>query len=144
MLNHTAEMTSNGMAHLYTGMRSHVQDYRINRQRFLMQSAFNTAFQLQQTIDNVPGIPSYQKQRIDDLLTRFITTAEKIMTVDAAIKSKFKDFALQAKAVAPISTVLIELANTEVKQAHTRIDRANKTAITISDNRLQGWRENSV
>ena len=127
----SAEMTSNGMARLYTGMRSHVQDYRINRQRFLMQSAFNTAFQLQQTIDNVPGIPSYQKQRIDDLLTRFITTAEKIMTVDATIKSKFKDFALQAKAVAPISTVLIELANTEVKQAHTRIDRANKTAITI-------------
>ena len=127
----SAEMTSNGMARLYTEMRSHVQDYRINRQRFLMQSAFNTAFQLQQTIDNVPGIPSYQKQRIDDLLTRFITTAEKIMTVDATIKSKFKDFALQAKAVAPISTVLIELANTEVKQAHTRIDRANKTAITI-------------
>jgi signal transduction histidine kinase/ActR/RegA family two-component response regulator/HAMP domain-containing protein len=127
----SAEMTSSGMARLYTVMRSHVQDYRINRQRFLMQSAFNAAFQLQQAIDNAPGVQSYQKQRIDDLLTRFITTAEKIMTVQAAIKSKFNDFALQAKAVAPISTILIELANTEVKQARTRIDRANKTAISI-------------
>jgi signal transduction histidine kinase/ActR/RegA family two-component response regulator/HAMP domain-containing protein len=124
-------LASTVILRLYTVMHSQVQDYRINRQRYLMQSAFNTAFQIQQTIDMLPGLPTVQKQQVDDRLAKFFTTAEKIMSVDAAIKSKFKDFALQAEVVEPISATLVELVNTEVMQARSRIDRANTTSITI-------------
>ncbi len=125
------EMTSGALTGLYTVMHSHVQDYRINRQRFLMQSAFNAAFRLQRAIESRADSNALQRQRVDDLLARFFTTAEKILTVDTAIKSKFNDFALQAKAIEQISTALIDLANANVQKARARIDRANQAAIGI-------------
>ncbi len=122
---------SHGVASLYTQMRAHVQDYRISRKRHLMQSAFNTAFQIRNTITKSRNIPEDRIAAIEDLLDRFNTTAEEILAVDAAIKAKFNDFALQADAVAPISAALIELADREVGAAQARIARANTAAIAI-------------
>jgi signal transduction histidine kinase len=126
-----AVMTSARLAALFSEMRSYVQDFRISRQRHLMQSAFNTAYHLREKSTQAPDTSTDQKRLIGDLLDRFIATAEKIMDVDVAIKAKFNDFALQAKAVEPISSALIDLASNEVKQARARITRANRIAVGI-------------
>ena len=116
---------------LYAQMHAYVKDYRISRERYLMQSAFNTAFQIRGAIDRSEDIRAMQKQAIKKLLVQFGLTAESIMAVDVAIKSKFNDFAIQANAVAPISAALIELANNEVRITQSRIAWANKVAFII-------------
>ncbi len=126
-----AVLTSDILIHHFSQMRSHVQDYRISRKRFLMQSAFNTAYQLREAASKDPAVPADHLRLIDNLLKRFMATAEKILDIDVSIRAKFNDFALQAEAVAPISTTLIELANADVKQAKARIDRANRLAFII-------------
>lgn len=126
-----AEMSSAPTMDLYADMRFSAQDYLISRHRYLMQSAFNKGFQLRHTIAASAGIDTAKKQLINELLDRFIATAEKIMSIDVAIRSKFNDFALQAKTVSPISKALIEMANTQVKQSHTKIIQTNQAAMII-------------
>lgn len=113
---------------LYRKMRSFVQDYRISRKRFLMQSAFNIAFSLRREITQTPGFDSDQRKRVNVLLDQFNSVAEKILAVDSAIKSKFKDFALQAAAVGPISATLANLAKQEVERSRAEIIHARKVA----------------
>lgn len=115
----------------YIRLKSFVQDYRIARKRFLMQSAFNAAFVLRQKIRVDPDLDEPSVGRINTRLDRFIDTAEKILMIDVAIKAKFNDFALQAKAVNPVSMALILLSNETVKQARDRIDHALHAAIVI-------------
>jgi signal transduction histidine kinase/ActR/RegA family two-component response regulator len=124
------QMSSAPALYLYAGMRFSVQDYLISRHRHLMQSAFNKGFQLRTAIAEA-DIDAAKKQRVHELLDRFIATAEKIMAVDVAIRSKLNDFALQAKAVSPISIAMIEMANTQVKQSHTKIVQTNQAAMII-------------
>ena len=124
-------MPSDTLMLLFDQMRAYVQDYRISRKRSLMQSAFNSGFQIHEMISNDQDINSLRKRQIEDLLNGFSVTAEKILEVDVAIKSKFNDFTLQAEAVAPISTTLSNLAGEEVKQARDRIQQANKLALVI-------------
>jgi signal transduction histidine kinase/ActR/RegA family two-component response regulator/HAMP domain-containing protein len=116
---------------LYADMRFCAQDYLISRHRHLMQSAFNQAFQLRNAITSGSGKDIAKKQIIYELLDRFIATAEKIMAVDVAIRSKFNDFALQANVIAPISTALIRMANRQVEKSYARIDQYNQVAIII-------------
>ena len=112
-------------------MKSFIQDYRTTRKRFLMQSAFNAAFNLRKEIDRAPAFDDARKERINLLLDRCITVADKILDVDVAIRSKFNDFALQAEAADKVSTILVKLAQAEVKQAQAEITRANRIAAGI-------------
>jgi signal transduction histidine kinase/HAMP domain-containing protein len=116
---------------LYTRMKSFVQDYRITRKRFLMQSAFNVAFSLRREIDHAPAFDNDQRERVRTLLDRCIAVAEKILDIDVEIKSKFNDFALQAEAAEAVSTTLAKLAEAEVLQARARIIHTHATAIII-------------
>ncbi|MEJ2156040.1 MAG: response regulator [Desulfobacteraceae bacterium] len=119
------------LADLYNQLYAHVQAYQISRKRYLMQQAFNSLFDIRKVLNSAPGIAVDQKQAIHTLLDRFKPTAERIMAVDVAIKSKFNDFAIQEQVVAPISAALIGLANAEVQRSQARIARANITAIII-------------
>ncbi|MFH0998251.1 MAG: ATP-binding protein [Pseudomonadota bacterium] len=110
-------------------MKSFSQDYQISRKRFLMQSAFNTAFRLRKEIDNSPAIGAVQSQRINTLIDRCIATAHKILDVDVKIKANFNDFALQAEAVDTVSKTLVHLAGEEVTLARASIRHAHGRAL---------------
>ncbi len=119
------------LARLFVDMRSFARSYRITRERFLMQSAFNVAFQLRETLETAPGLADDRKARIGLLLDRLDSTARKILETDVAVKSKLNDFALQAAAVEPVSSSLVALAEKEVRAARHRIDRAHQAAIAV-------------
>lgn len=119
------------LARLYSEMKSFVQEYRITRKRFLMQSAFNVASRLREEIDNVSAFDRDQRESINNLLDRCINTAEKILEIDVAIKAKLNDFTLQAENVDPVSITLVKLAKEEVRQAQTRILHAHRMASII-------------
>ncbi len=125
--------TSNydSLSRLYSEMRSFSQDYRISRKRFLMQSAFNTAFKLRKELDNSPAVGAVQSQRINALIDRCMATAHKILDVDVAIKAIFNDFALQAEAVDAVSKTLVHLAGEEVSQARESILHAHRLSLLL-------------
>jgi signal transduction histidine kinase/ActR/RegA family two-component response regulator/HAMP domain-containing protein len=116
------------LLNLYHEMRSHTQEYRILRKRFLMQSAFNVSFRLHQQIRDM-NLDSQKKKRITVLLDDSIDISEKILKIDLNIKSIINDFSLQQKAVNPISISLVALAKEEVKQAKLRIASTHRLAV---------------
>ncbi len=127
-----AEIVGTGnLTRLYGEMKSFAQDYRITRQRFLMQSAFNVAFQMRKEIASMPNFTGESRERINQMLNRCISTAESILDIDVAIKAKFNDFALQADAAEAVSKTLIRLAKEEVDRAQARIVRAHRIAIAV-------------
>ncbi len=87
------------LVHLLSRMRSFTRDYRITRKRHLMQSAFNAAFKLREAIAQERAFDDAEKKRFGALLDRCVSTGIRILAVDAEIRSKFNDFALQAEAV---------------------------------------------
>ncbi len=119
------------LARLFGEMKSFTQDYRISRKRFLMQSAFNTAFRLRKEIDNSPAIGVVQNQRINTLIDRCTATANKILDIDVAIKANFNDFALQAEAVDMVLKTLGNLTGEEVRQAQDSIQHARRLALIL-------------
>jgi PAS domain S-box-containing protein len=119
------------LSRLYSEMKSYAQDYQISRKRFLMQSAFNTAFRFRKEIDNSPAIGAVQSQRINTLIDRCVATAHKILDVDVTIKAIFNDFALQSEAVDASSNTLVHLAGEEVSQARASILRAHRLALFL-------------
>jgi signal transduction histidine kinase/methyl-accepting chemotaxis protein len=119
------------LSRLYGEMKSFAQDYRISRKRFLMQSAFNTAFRFRKEIDNSPAIGAVQSQRINTLIDRCMVTAHKILDVDVTIKAIFNDFALQAEAADSVSNTLVRLVGEEVSQAQASILQAHRLALLL-------------
>ncbi len=128
---HSLVATVGRLVHFFESMRSFAQSYRITRERFLMQSAFNAAFELREALETIPDLTGAQKARIVFLLDRCQSTAWKILEADVAIKSKFNDFALQAAVAGPVSSALASLSEKEVRQGRERIDRALGTAIVV-------------
>jgi len=125
------QITTQSLEPYFDQILTNIQQYRISRKRHLMQSAFNAAFELRLAAGKDPRYADKQRREIAFLMDRLTDTAEKILSVDSAIKAKFNDFALQANAVEPVSATLIELANAEVRLARARIARAHNTAVGI-------------
>lgn len=119
------------LLNLYHEMKSHTQEYRIVRKRFLMQSAFNVSFRLYQQIAIEVTLDRQEKKRITTLLDESMEIAKKILETDVKIKSIINDFSLQQKAVGPISSSLVKLAMDEVKQARRRIAYTHKVAVLL-------------
>jgi PAS domain S-box-containing protein len=116
---------------LYNEMRSLEKDYLIERQRPLMQSAFNAAFPLRKAVERDPALGADQKTRALAMLDDHLAMAEDVLDLDAAMRAKFSEFDLQAEAVDPITKELIELANQEVAQARVQIRRINQWATAL-------------
>lgn len=106
-------------------------EYRVARKRFLMQSAFNVGFKLKMELKNSISINNFKRSKLLYFLDIWFETAEDILMVDAAIKGKFNDFAIQSRTVYPISRKLVQLADKEVEQARKRINNAYSIAIKI-------------
>lgn len=115
----------------FNDMKSHIQDYRIKRKRFLMQSAFNTAFELRRRLDEVQSLSLNEKQALNQNIDIFLAVAEGILRIDSEIKAKLKDFALQAEIEGPISNTLINLVNEEVRKSKNTIQHTYNVAFFL-------------
>jgi len=102
-------------------MKNRIQEYRIGRQRPLMQHALNAEFLLRQAVLDDPLVDETQRREMDGLLNRVRELADRILVSEAGIRSRFNDFALQAVVVDGVSTTLERLAGEEVKKSRQRI-----------------------
>ena len=107
-----------------------IKDYRLKRERHLMQSAFNMEFKLRQDIQ-AALLDNEVKQAIDMHLEQIHIIANKILDIDVAIDSKFRDFHLQQKAARNVSEKLIRLAKNEVAKSEEQIAKTYRTAAVL-------------
>lgn len=112
---------------IFERMVAHEQRYWLTRRRSDLQSALNVCFELNRYFSSADMTPA-QYQRVHARLREYEDIARDIAEVDTGIRGKFSDFALQAKAVDPISTALKSIASSEVRAARDRFDAANTTA----------------
>jgi len=119
------------LGHLSFQMNIMALKYRVSRQRFLMQSAFNVAFALKHAIYNSTSMDEFKRDKLLYTIEQWVRVSEEILTVDAAIKGKFNDFTIQANALDPISSTLMKLAEQEVSQARGGIKDAYLLATCI-------------
>jgi PAS domain S-box-containing protein len=107
------------------------QQYRITRQRPMMQSAFNTLATLRRQIDASPLLSAGTVNSVHDTIDRLEKTGEEILATDLAIKNKLHDFSLQTTLAQPIAQLLINQAGIEVKDAQRTIVRTLQTAAVL-------------
>jgi len=116
---------------LFMEMKSHIQEYRIAQQRPLMQSAYNMAFMLRKALRNDPSVDDARRRKIDGLLDRARELSDKILVSEAAIRSRFNDFALQSVAVDGVSSTLERLAREEVEKSRRKILDIRRAVVLI-------------
>ncbi len=97
------------------------QEYKISRQRPVMQSAFNVLFNLQQQVDASTALTVGAKETIQGLMGQLRSTGESILATDLAIKNKFNDFTIQTDTVQPIAQTLVQQAAAEMELAQARV-----------------------
>jgi len=116
---------------LFMDMKSHVQEYRLSRQRPEMQSAFNVERTLIQSLHNDPLLGESRLQKILSLLDQGRSLAVKILVAETSLKSQLNDFALQAVAVRGVSTALAEMAKKEVEYSQQKIRSIRQLVVYI-------------
>jgi len=119
------------LMNLYREMQSFEKDYLVTRQRPFMQSAFNVVPALRQAINNSAELDASQREQALASLEAYLAAADEVLQLDVDIRSKFKEFDLQAKAVDPISIQLTTLASDEVQRASTQIASTSQLATTL-------------
>jgi len=117
---------------LFMDLKSHVQEYRISRQRPEMQSAFNVERTLLQSLHNDPLVDESRRQKILSLLDQGRNLAVKILVAESSLKSQLNDFALQAVAVRGVSTTLAEMAKKEVEDSQQKIRSIRSLVVFIT------------
>ena len=123
--------TSEEMSRLYLKMLARQKQYQLTRQRPDMQAALNEGFLLGRAVATSTQLNADQKAKARDILRSASATSEDITNVDAAIAGKFNDFALQSKAVDPISEKLKALVTSEVTRTREHIDSVSQSATAI-------------
>ncbi|BHH85986.1 response regulator [Desulforhopalus sp. 52FAK] len=117
------------VTHLFHQMQASEKEYLATRQRPHMQSAFNTAVHLKEAIAHAPSYATEEKAELLKTLAIYLSIAEEIVTIDVAIRGKFKQFDLESEAIAPIIETLFSLANEEIE--HTRVHMGNRGRLSI-------------
>ncbi|MDD2463375.1 MAG: response regulator [Desulfobulbus sp.] len=112
-----ATSPSLSMAQLIPKAQLLYQQYRVNRQRPLMQSIFNILSHVNERLETAQPLAGISKDNLQALTIRLQTTGEEILVVDAEIKNKFNDFNLQTNTSQPIARMLVDEAAKEVAAA---------------------------
>ncbi len=107
---------------LFKDVKIFENQYWHQRKRFLFQSAFNILYTLRQEASN---------KKIISHIENYESTARKIVNLEVSIRSKLNEFDLQIETIAPISTELILLAQKEVENARSEINRITVIAIVV-------------
>lgn len=128
-LQHTIS-TNRDLFPLFVEMKQDIQEYRINRKRYQMQSAFNVASRIRETASTV-DMPRDVQGNIGHLLDRLQNVSTKMAAIHATILAYLNDFALQADAVNHASKALTETAKNQVQQAQHNIEHARLTGIVM-------------
>lgn len=105
--------------------------YKVSRQRHVMQSAFNVIYTLHQQ----PEIPGFDSQADsggrDTMLATLEQLGHEIVDTDNAIKGIFNDFSLQEQNVIPVSQALVEAAHLEVRRVKGKIFRSRQVTFLL-------------
>ncbi|MCI0577187.1 MAG: ATP-binding protein [Chloroflexi bacterium] len=118
------------LSNIYKDMRIFEARFLATRQRPIMQSALNESVALQQAIEQSDDIETAEKETVLAAISNYQAVADEIVELDAQLRSKRNDFALQDQAFQPISSALVSLAQDRVSEAQARIAQVN-TTITI-------------
>lgn len=106
---------------LFLKMKYSLLQYRILRQRTVMDEAFNTSILLLKSILADPQVSDSQHLAIDELVGRIHGILEKILVAEAALQSHFRALSLQAEGVDSVSLALEELVGKEVNVLQKRL-----------------------
>ncbi len=116
---------------VFTQVNLNYKDYRISRQRFLMQSALNVLNELRSDIELKTSLENAAKSSLLSLIDTFQTLAQELLDVDLAISGKLLDFSLQEQMVSPLSKKLIQLTRQEVERTEHQIKYIHRVAVGI-------------
>lgn len=117
---------------MFSQVRTLEKEYLMTRQRPFMQSAFNLLAEFRQELAATRYFsdPSFLNE-IENLLTRYVFTAEAILNLDREIRSKLNEFDLQMAALAPVSSQLVAVADAEVAHARQVIEQTGRRARAV-------------
>jgi signal transduction histidine kinase/DNA-binding response OmpR family regulator/HAMP domain-containing protein len=115
----------------YREMQALEKDYLLTRQRPYMQSAFNVAGLLGESIASSSSLSADEQAQAQAYLDEYLAVADEILLLDVEIGHKLNEFDLQAEAVDPISQQLIALADDETQRAREQIIRTSRWATTL-------------
>lgn len=124
----TALADSRGLSLLLREANVYAKQYRINRQRPLMQSAFNVLARLRAQMGADQKLNAARKVQITELLDEYVSLADKLLDTHEVMRSNFNDFMLQARAVDPVSQALKDASSAEVELGRTRIAWVSRLA----------------
>lgn len=116
---------------LFHEIKQFLYEYRIERKRFLMQSAFNVMFKLRSRIEKSKVLTIDKRKRIIAGLEEIEAVGNQILDIDTRINRTLKDFALQGAASDLVSKRLISIAVNEVETAQNRIQEMMKLTVII-------------
>lgn len=119
---------SRGLSLLLREANVYAKQYRINRQRPLMQSAFNVLARLRAQMEADQTLSAARKGQITGLLDEYVFLADKLLDTHEVMRSNFNDFMLQARAVDPVSQALKDASSAEVELGRTRIAWVSRLA----------------
>jgi len=129
----TLSATAAPLAALIPRAQLAYQEYRVNRQRHLMQSVFNTLTQYNNLLDTADPALLERRDELRAMTTRLRVTGEETLAIDAEIKNKFNDFNLQTNTAQPIARMLIDEAAKEVAAAKEMSEQTiNGTLLSLA------------
>jgi diguanylate cyclase (GGDEF)-like protein len=101
------------------------KQYRITRQRPYMQSALNKVEALRRFLPEALELSPPQRQEAEKCIREYVLITGGILDTVVALTANSNDFALQARAVDPISEELKTMSAGEVERARGRIKWAS-------------------
>jgi len=108
------------------------QQYKVARQRHILQSAFNVIYALRQQIGGPEfDSSSAEPKNIDKMLASLEQLGHEILDTDSTLKQIFNDFSLQEQNVIPISRALVEFSHEEVGFAKERVRRSHQVTFLL-------------
>ena len=115
----------------YREMQAYEKDYLVTRQRPYMQSAENVARTLREAIGESTSLTQDAQAQALGHLDNYLAVADEILSLDNEIRSKLKEFDLQAEMVDPITAELISLADAETQHARGHITQTSRLATAL-------------
>lgn len=106
---------------LVNNMIVHERDYRISKKRPDMHLAFNDAYILEKMIIEDGFLGEDQKGVILSKLKEFQLLGDEILSINTRIRGNLKDFELQAEAIDPISSKLVNFVRIESQNSSSQL-----------------------
>lgn len=113
---------------LYKDMQVMEKEYMNKLQRPYMYSAFNIAFEINNSLTSDPYIDNDKKNQIISLFNEYENYGKEILDINTKLRSNLRDFELQAETVNPISEKLISMVKLEEEISRDRIVVATRVA----------------